>query len=40
MNSFKKFDEDKLPAGKDFFSPTKKRKIDDGKISNGKMYCY
>ena len=36
MNSLKKFDEDKLPARKYFFSPTKKGKIDnDGKISDG-----
>ena len=36
MNSFKKFDEDKLPARKYFFSSKKKRKIDnDGKISDG-----
>ena len=34
MNSFKRFDEDKLPARKYFFSSTKKGKIDsDGKIS-------
>ena len=36
MNSFKKFDEYKLPARKYFFGSTKKRKIDnDGKISDG-----
>ena len=36
MNSFKKFDEDKLPARNYFFSPTKKGKIDnDAKISDG-----
>ena len=36
MNSFKKFDEDKLPARKYFFSSTKKGKIDNnGKISDG-----
>ena len=36
MNSFKKFDEDKLPARKYFFSSTKKGKIDnDGKTSDG-----
>ena len=36
MNSFKRFDEDKLPARKYFFSSTKKGKIDnDGKISDG-----
>ena len=35
MNSFEKFDEDKLPARKYFFSLTKKGKIDnDGKISD------
>ena len=38
MNSFKKFDEDKLPARKYFFSSTKKGKIyNDGKISNGHI---
>ena len=38
MNSFKKFDEDKLPAGKYSFSSTKKGKIDnDGKISDGHI---
>ena len=38
MNSFKKFDQDKLPARKYFFSSTKKVKIDnDGKISNGHI---
>ena len=36
MNSLKKIDEDKLPVGKYFFSPTKKGNIDnDGKISDG-----
>ena len=36
MNSFKKFDEDKLPTRKFFFISTKKGKIDnDGKISDG-----
>ena len=36
MNSFKRFDEDKLPARKYFFSSTKKGKIDnDCKISDG-----
>ena len=35
MNSFKRFDEDKLPARKYFFSSTKKGNIDsDGKISD------
>ena len=38
MNSFKKFDEDKLPARKYFFSSKKKGKIDnDGKISDGHI---
>ena len=38
MNSFERFDEDKLPARKFFFSSTKKRKIDnDGKISDGHI---
>ena len=38
MNSFKRFDEDKLPARKYFFSSTKKGKIDnDGKISDGHV---
>ena len=38
MNSFKKFDEDTLPARKYFFSSTKKEKIDnDGKISDGHI---
>ena len=38
MNSFKKFDEDKLPARKYFFSSTKKGKIaNDGKISDGQI---
>ena len=38
MNSFKRFDEDKLPARKYFFSSTKKGKIDsDDKISDGHM---
>ena len=38
MNSFKRFNEDKLPAGKYFFSSTKKGKIDsDGKISDGHI---
>ena len=38
MNSFKRFDEDKLPARKYFFSSTKKEKIDnDGKISDGHI---
>ena len=36
MNSFKRFNEEKLPARKYFFSSTKKRKIDeDSKISDG-----
>ena len=38
MNSFKKFDANKLPARKYFFSSTKKRKIDNnGKISDGHI---
>ena len=38
MNNFKKFDENKLPARKYFFSSAKKRKIDnDGKISDGHI---
>ena len=38
MNSFKRFNEEKLPARKYFFSSTKKGKIDnDGKISNGHI---
>ena len=38
MNSFKRFDEDKLPARKYFFSSTNKGKIDnDGKISDGHI---
>ena len=38
MNSFKKFNEEKLLAGKYFFSSTKKGKVsDDGKISDGHI---
>ena len=38
LNSFKGFNEEKLCAGKYFFSSTKKRKIDeDGKISDGHI---
>ena len=38
MNSFKKFDKDKLPARKYFFSSTRKGKIDnDGKISDSHL---
>ena len=38
MNSFKRFDEDKLTARKCFFSSTKKGKLDDdGKISDGHI---
>ena len=38
MNSFERFDEDKLPARKYFFSSTKKGKIDsDGKILDGDI---
>ena len=36
MNSFERFNENKLPARKYIFSSTKKGKIgDDGKISDG-----
>ena len=38
MNSFERFNEEKLPARKYFFSSTKKRKIDnDGKRSGGHV---
>ena len=38
MNSFKRFNEKKLPARNYFFSSIKKRKIsDDGKISDGHI---
>ena len=38
MNSFKRFNEEKLPARKYFFSLTKKGKIDnDGKISDSHV---
>ena len=38
MNSFEKFNEEKLPARKHFFGSIKKRKIDeDGKISDGHI---
>ena len=38
MNSFKRFNEQKLPARKYFFCSTKKEKIDeDGKISDGHV---
>ena len=38
MNSFKRFDEEKLPTRKYFYSSTKKGKInEDGKISNGHI---
>ena len=38
MNSFKRFNEEKLPARKYFFRSTKKGKIDsDGKISDGHV---
>ena len=38
MNTWIRFDEDKLPARKYFFSSTKKGKIDnDGKISDGHV---
>ena len=38
MNSFERFNEEKLPARKYFYSSTKDRKIsDDGKISDGHI---
>ena len=38
MNSFERFNEEKLPARKYFFSSTEKGKIgDDGKISDGHI---
>ena len=38
MNSFEKFNEEKLPARKYFYSSTKDEKIgDDGKISDGHI---
>ena len=38
MNSFEKFNEEKLPARKYFYSSTKDGKIgDDGKISDGHI---
>ena len=38
MNSFERFNEEKLPARKYFFSSIKKRKVDDGdKIWNGHI---
>ena len=38
MNSFEKFNEEKLPARKQFFSSKQKEKIgDDGKISDGHI---
>ena len=38
MSSFERFNEEKLPATKYFFSSTKKKKIgDDGKISDGHI---
>ena len=38
MNSFKRFNEEKLPAKKDFYSSIKDGKIgDDGKISDGHI---
>ena len=38
MNSFERFNEEKLPARKCFFSSTKKGKIDDdGKVSDGNI---
>ena len=39
MNSFKRFNEEKLPAKKYFFSSTKKEKInEDDKISDGYIF--
>ena len=38
MNSFKRFNDEKLPARKYFYSSTKKEKVDeDGKISDGHI---
>ena len=38
MNSFERFNEEKLPARKIFYSPIKDGKIgDDGKISDGHI---
>ena len=38
MNSLERFNEEKLPARKCFFSSTKKGKIDDdGKVSDGNI---
>ena len=38
MNSFERFNEEKLPARKYFFSSIKKGKIgDDGKVSSGHI---
>ena len=38
MNNFERFNEEKIPARKNFFSSTKKGKIDnDGKISDGHV---
>ena len=38
MNNFKRFNEEKLPARKYFFTSTKKGKIDnDSKISDGHI---
>ena len=38
INSFKRFNEDKLCARKDFYSSTKDKKIsEDGKISDGHV---
>ena len=39
MNSFKRFNEEKLPARKYFFSSIRKGKIEnDGKISDGSLF--
>ena len=37
MNSFERFNEEKLPARKHFYSSTKDAKIGDGKISDGHI---
>ena len=37
MNSFERFNEEKLPARKHFYSSTKDGKIGDGKISDGHI---
>ena len=37
MNSFERFNEEKLPARKHFYSSIKDAKIGDGKISDGHI---